>query len=117
MRTAWVIQAFHCKDPNSSLINSLGQHSLDDSIIFSMDFPGGHFRNTYRIEREQPEAGFKLVGNRRMCGRDSSLAVTVSSHGPDGLIAVLKKDGNRFDNRKLNYRAYLALSVSEWPSD
>jgi hypothetical protein len=58
-----------------------------------MDFPGGHFRNLYRIEEQR--GGFKLVGNMRMCGRESTLAVTASSHGPVELVAVLKKDGNR----------------------
>jgi hypothetical protein len=57
-----------------------------------MDFPGGQFRNLYRIEQER--SGFKLVGNMRMCGRDPTLAVTVSSHSPIEFVAVLKKDGN-----------------------
>jgi hypothetical protein len=40
----------------------------------------------------------------RMCGRESTLAVTSSSHGPVEFVAVLKKDGNC----NLICRAYLA---------
>jgi hypothetical protein len=66
--------------------------TVDQCLVFSLDFPVDSLKNSYRIEHHL--AGFNLKDVKRMCGKDSALALAVSCHGPRDIVAVLNRDGN-----------------------
>ena len=80
-----------------ALMNSYGRNSIDDSIVFSMDFAKKKFEDNYRIEAERE--GFILnPDKRRVCGEQSGvgLAISVWTSGTQDYVVVLHVDGNHY---------------------
>jgi hypothetical protein len=77
-------------------MNSYRRNSIDDSLVFSMDFANKKFEDNYRIESERE--GFILNSDKRkVCGEESGagLAVSVWTNDTQDFVVVLRVDGNR----------------------
>ena len=90
---------------------SYRRKDFNDSVIFSLDFPGANPRDCYRIEEE--EDSFVLQADRkRICSADQRsphLAIAVSSHGPRDIVAVLSRDGKTIPFALADTRTHLAV--------
>lgn len=88
-------------------MDSCRQRKRDDTLLFSVDFPRAKPKDSFRIINDGYKFELEAEKRRRCCGdgREPSLAIAVSSHGPRDIIAILKRDGIiRGNDAKTNYQ-------------